>query len=55
MQPWWYYGKNFSKEIAERYFELRKDILTKENVMTIFKEYIVQIPSETYKKERKNG
>lgn len=43
--------KNFPNEIAERYFELRKSILTKENVMNEFVKFTNLIPEQTYKKE----
>ena len=44
--------KNFPNEIANRYFELRKDILTKENVMKEFNNFYNSIPKETLKKEQ---
>jgi len=45
--------KVFPNEIADRYFELRKDILTKETVMNEFTTFINSIPNETYEKESK--
>ena len=53
MELWNKLQKNFSKEIAERYFELREDILTKENIMKKFNDFKNSIPQETYKKEQK--
>ena len=41
----------FGNELAERYFELRKDILTKEHIMKEFKEFEDQIPGEAFEKE----
>lgn len=43
---------NYKKEIAKRYFELRKDILTKDHVMKMFKEFDALIPKETKEKEQ---
>lgn len=43
--------EHYSSEIAERYFELRKDILTKENVMKEFNDFYDSIPEETWTKE----
>lgn len=43
--------ENYPHEIAKRYFELRKDILTKENVMKEFGDFYKSIPEETWKKE----
>lgn len=43
--------ENYSHEVAERYFELRKDILTKENVMQEFNNFYNSIPEETWIKE----
>lgn len=43
--------KLYPNEIAERYFELRKTILTKENIMNEFATFINSIPKDTYKKE----
>lgn len=41
----------FSNEVADRYFELRQDILTKENILKEFTNFIDEIPNDTYKKE----
>ena len=41
----------YSKEIAERYFELRKDVLTKEKVMKEFNDFYKSVPEETWQKE----
>lgn len=43
--------ENYSYEVAERYFELRKDILTKENVMKEFNDFYKSIPEQTWIKE----
>jgi len=43
--------KNFSKEISNRYFELRKDILTKENILNNFNTFINSIPKSSIEKE----
>lgn len=42
----------FSKELAERYFELREDILSKESIMQEFYDFAAKIPEETLEKER---
>ena len=43
--------KNFSKEISNRYFELRKSILTKENILNEFNTFINSIPKSSIEKE----
>ena len=43
--------ENYSYEVAERYFELRKDILTKESIMKEFNDFYKSIPEETRIKE----
>ncbi len=43
--------KCFSDEYATRWFELRKDILSKNNILQEFKNFINDIPKETYQKE----
>ena len=43
---------NFSKEIAKRYFELREDILTTENILEKFNTFKNSIPDETFKLEQ---
>lgn len=48
---WHKFEKNFSKEITNRYFELRKNILTKENVLNKFNKFINSIPKDTLEKE----
>lgn len=41
----------FAEELAERYFELRQDILTKEHVMAEFEAFRDQIPAFTFLKD----
>ncbi|MBQ8379753.1 MAG: CotH kinase family protein [Clostridia bacterium] len=41
----------FPEEAADRYFELRKDILTKEYVMDEFESFKAQIPESSFEKE----
>lgn len=41
----------FSEELADRYFELRKDILTKEHVMAEFEAFRDRIPTISFVKE----
>lgn len=48
---WIKFERNFNNEIANRYFELRKDILTKENILNEFNKFINSIPSESLEKE----
>lgn len=48
---WTKFERNFNNEIANRYFELRKDILTKENILNQFETFINSIPEETLTKE----
>ena len=43
--------KCFSNEYATRWFELRKDILSKDNIIKEFNDFLDDIPSETHKKE----
>ena len=43
--------EHFSPEVAERYFELRKDILTKESIMKEFNNFYKSIPEDIWKKE----
>ena len=43
--------KCFPKELSERYFELRKEILSKENIMFKFKFFESYIPQESFNKE----
>lgn len=43
--------KNFSKELSQRYFELREDILTKEHVLEKFRSFEASIPNEVFEKE----
>lgn len=41
----------YSKEIAERYFELRSSILNKEHIMETFNSYYATIPQEVLERE----
>ena len=41
----------YPNEIAERYFELRKNLLTKEHVIDLFNEFKLLIPENTFEKE----
>ena len=41
----------YKSEVKSRYFELRKSILTKENISTKFNKFINSIPSELYEKD----
>lgn len=50
---WSKFERAFSNEIVERYQELRKDILTKENVLNKIKDYRNSIPDLSFKKEEK--
>lgn len=43
--------RNFPNELADRYFELRKDILSKENILKEFNEFYNSIPESTLNKE----
>ena len=43
--------KCFPHELATRYFELRKDILTKNNILFKFNAFANLVPEETYRKE----
>lgn len=49
---WSKFQKNFEKEIADRYFELRKEILTKDNILKEFNNFYKTIPTETLTKEQ---
>ncbi len=42
----------FSKELATRWFELRQDILAKDNILAEFINFIGTIPQETFQKEQ---
>ena len=42
---------NFSEELAQRYFELRQDILTKEHIMAEFEAFRDEIPTLSFVKE----
>lgn len=44
--------KAFSKELAERYFELRKELLTNDAIMAEFEAFKECIPEMTFEKER---
>lgn len=41
----------YPNEISERYFELRKDLLTKAHIMELFNNFKSLIPNETFAKE----
>ncbi len=43
--------KLFSKELAQRYFELNKGILSKEHIMDTFNSFYAQIPAESLARE----
>ncbi|MBR6034032.1 MAG: CotH kinase family protein [Clostridia bacterium] len=49
---WNRFKELFRQEINDRYTELRKDILTKENVINKMNEFYKLIPEETLKKEQ---
>lgn len=42
----------FQNEVAQRWFELRKDIFTKEATMKEFRDFYNSIPEESWKKEK---
>ena len=44
--------KNYTNEISNRYFQLRKELLSKEYVMNQFEEFNESIPAESFEKER---
>lgn len=44
--------KNFPNELADRYFELRKEILTYDNVMNEFNKFNNSIPIKSFQKEQ---
>ena len=44
--------KTMPSEIASRWFELRKDVLSKENIFNEFNEFRKSIPNETVQKEQ---
>jgi len=44
--------KCFPNELAERYFELREELLTKESIMARFEEFRAEIPEEIFEKEK---
>lgn len=48
---WGKLERTFPNEIANRYFELRKDILSKENILKEFYSFYNSIPENTFKKE----
>ncbi len=43
--------ENFPNELADRYFALRKTILTKENIMSKFRDFESKIPQESLEKD----
>ena len=45
--------ENFSNEIADRYFELREDIITKENLIKQVNKFYNKIPMQSFAKDRK--
>lgn len=49
---WGRLKKNFSEEIKTRYFELREDILTKENILKEFETFENSIPQEVFEREK---
>lgn len=49
---WKKFEKAFPNEIADRYFELRKDILNSENVMEQFNDFANSIPDKVLEKEK---
>ena len=44
--------QSFCKELSDRYFELRKNILTKKHIMKMFNDFENSIPEETFLKEK---
>lgn len=48
---WQRIEKLYKKEIAARYFELRKDVLSKENIMAEFNNFKTSIPKEVLDRE----
>ena len=44
--------ENFTEELENRWFELRQDILTRNNILDEFYEFINSIPEETKEKEK---
>lgn len=49
---WQKFEKNFKKEIAARYFELRNSVLSPENVMAEFTKFANSIPQEVLDREK---
>ena len=49
---WYRLFKNFPNEIAQRWFDLRKDIFTKESTMTEFRDFYNLIPEESWAREK---
>lgn len=43
--------QNFGKELAARYTELREQILTKEHIMSLFRDFEASIPQQTWSSE----
>ena len=43
--------KVFSKELAERYFEIREDLMSNESIMAEFEAFEAMIPEGTFEKE----
>ena len=48
---WDRFTKTFPNEIADRYFELRTSLLSKENVLNEFKTFANDIPKTSLEKE----
>lgn len=44
--------KNFKKEIAERYFDLRKDVLNPNHIMDMFESFYARIPKDALAQEQ---
>lgn len=42
----------FHEELSDRYFELRKSVLSEKNIMRTFEKFENSIPEETFQKER---
>ena len=49
---WYRLIKNFPNEVAQRWFDLRKDIFTKDATMKEFREFYELIPEESWAREK---
>ena len=49
---WYRLFENFPNEVAQRWFDLRKDIFTKAATMQEFKDFYYSIPEESWAKEK---